>query len=282
MSERQARAEYRGYADEPVSWSALLAIYDAIFGEDAREQRSYPESLHNITVSWQDAGEVENRVGPLHDLQAAYESEQTARVTFSGFEAGKNCTFIYCPGSKPPTALVQLQARPDQLEPMLNAVRAAFPHERRVVFVSWSGSQGRAIAEALRDLLRTRLPPGAVPFVSTGIPPGADPYRTMLDENLLPADVALIIMNNDALESHWVTWEAAAGWARGSLVIPIFVDVRPGELKSPLAILRQGGRLNDRAWLDRAIVSVTDRLAHSPPMPLTDEEFTALIATASP
>jgi hypothetical protein len=132
------------------------------------------------------------------------------------------------------------------------------------------------IAEKLANILLYRVASGCEVFVSTGMAPGADPDKTMLDDNLVPSVELVIVMDEAATRSHWVTWEVASGWALRKLLIPVFVGVSASSVLSPLPKLVQGGRLDDRVWLDRAIASVVERVGRGSATPLTDDEFERL------
>jgi TIR domain len=164
---------------------------------------------------------------------------------------------------------------------LISPVVAAFPLQRSVLFISWSGSRSRRVAEALRDLIEPRMPPGGEVFFSpAGITPGKDPLKVMMDQNLLVADAHVVVVTREAAESHWVTWEVASSWARGKTVIPLFVGVEPHEVEGPLKHLVQGARLEDATELTRAIrelVSAVDGQADSP---LSAEEFASLTKAA--
>lgn len=142
---------------------------------------------------------------------------------------------------------------------------------RPIVFLSWSSPEGLAIAEQLKTILEPRLPEEATVFVSSTIKPGGDPLQAILHDHLLQASVLIVIMTNDATLSHWVTWEAAAAWARRSMVIPLFVGIQPKDVPGPLALLCQGGDIADIGFLNGAITEVIAHIGRG-----TVRELTAL------
>src|SRR5207248_1973966 len=96
------------------------------------------------------------------------------------------------------------------------------------------------------DILKERLPPGTETFVSDAITPGTNPYEEMLEKNLKLAEAIIPVLTKEAAESPWVIWETATVWALNGLTIPVFVDISPGQVRWPIAILRQGVHISDR------------------------------------
>jgi hypothetical protein len=41
---------YSGSAPEPVEWRVLEEIFDAIFGSDVRDLKSWPERMHHVAM----------------------------------------------------------------------------------------------------------------------------------------------------------------------------------------------------------------------------------------
>jgi TIR domain len=248
---------YQGAAPEPVSWEVLVDIFDAVFGHDVRDLRRWPESYHHVFARWQDASGVDHEAATLSEVQEVYSSYQTARITFSGWRGdGKPCMFEYWPGGEQVRARAAVQAAPDVIEAMIAPVRAAFPLQRVVVFVSWSGPRGKRFGEAIRAVIAPRLPPAGEVFLSTRMRPGSPPLREMLERSLLFTDAHIVVVTPGAAKSPWVTWETAASWARGKIVIPIFVGTRPRDVCGPLTLVAQGVDVDDEEQLAQAIHEV--------------------------
>jgi hypothetical protein len=156
------------------------------------------------------------------------------------------------------------------------ARRDVFNGQKRI-FISWSGSRGLAIARELKDVLDDRIGNDVEVFVSKpGILPGSNPYKVMLDENLLRADALLAVVTERSVGSAWLVWESASVWARGGLVVPVFVDVRPDDIPGPLTQLCQGGDLLDSEFLDGAVASIIGRVGRGSMVPVTGQEMDAL------
>jgi hypothetical protein len=62
----------------------------------------------------------------------------------------------------------------------------------------------------------------------------------MLEEQLLGAEVLVALCSQQSKTSPWLWWESSAVWARGGLVIPLFVDISPNELNGPITLVCQG------------------------------------------
>ncbi len=164
---------------------------------------------------------------------------------------------------------------------MIAPVRTAFPLTRRVVFLSWGGERSKLVADALRSVIEPRLPAGAEIFFSPQIRPGAAPLVEMLDKNLLGADVHVVVLTTESVQSPWVTWETASSWARGKAVIPVFVDISPGDVAGPLTLLAQGVYLDDLDAVGSAIGEILSAVDGDEHLLLTDDERGTLTRAAA-
>lgn len=287
MSEPQLSRNYRGYSPAPVSWEALLRIFNGLWGPEARSLKRFPEDLNNIYVRWSDADGAVHQVESLEDLNEAYTAERTATISFSGFMPDtRSCTFLYRPGADPPVAEVSLQAPRSLAEAMVNSVAAEFPNQRDIVFMSWSGDRARRIAERLSEILVSRLPKTTIVFLSSNIEPGSHPYDEMLMQHLRPCVALVSIWTQDGVENPaWMAWEASAAWARDALLIPVFAGVLADSVPGPLFVIRQGVHLDRRDELDRALVTLGRRLKTKEVESLSDADhasLTALLHMGSP
>jgi hypothetical protein len=272
----RASRSYRGTAPEPVEWSVLEEIFVAIFGHEARSLKTYPDTLQSVWARWVDANGDEHTASALSDVAEAYSRRETYLVTFSGrSERREMCSFEYWPGGEP-RARVIVQGPPEEVDAMIAPVRTAFPFQRSVLFISWSGPRGRRVAEVLRDLIAPRMPPAGEVFVSPDIPPGENPQKVMIDRNLSAADAHIAVVTRDAAESHWVTWEVASSSARQKTVIPLFVGVHPNEVEGPLTLLVQGAELDDTRQLTRALQELVSAVGGKVDSPLSAEDFASL------
>lgn len=278
----RASRSYRGTAPEPVEWSVLDGIFVAIFGDEARSLKTWPETLQTVQARWVVGDDVEHTATALSEVAEAYSRGEIAFVTFSGqSERGEWCWFGYWPVGGPPRAEVTVRGPPNEVDAMIEPVVAAFPLQRSVVFISWSRPRSRRVAEALRDVIQPRMPPGGEVFFSpAGIRPGENPLKVMMDQNLLVAHAHVAVVTREAAGSQWVTWEVAASWARRKTVIPLFVRIEPQEVEGPLKHLVQGARLEDASELTRAIEALVSAVGGRVDSPLSAEEFAALTKAA--
>ena len=233
-----ARRFYEGLRQGPLAWPEFEGIFDILCGPDSHRLPSWPETPRTFWATWEDANRVEHTAESLKEIEEAYRAEAPAVVTF-GFRGhdGKNVYFEYHPELG--LARVRVAGPPVDVDAMIKPVEEAFPLQRRVVFISWSGERAKEVAEGLRDILLSKMPRGGEVFLSTWLAPGTPPLEGILD-NLLATDAHLAVITADSAKSAWVTWETSASWARGKPVVPVFVGVRPEEVPGPLTLVAQG------------------------------------------
>jgi hypothetical protein len=103
------------------------------------------------------------------------------------------------------------------------------------VFLSWSGTQSRALAEQLRAWLPAVLQ-AVEPWMSTeDIDKGAR-WSSDIAVELQQAKVGIICVTRRNLNEPWIHFEAGAlsKALDQSFVIPYLLDVKPSDLKGPL------------------------------------------------
>jgi hypothetical protein len=273
----RASRSHSGTAPDPVEWSVLEEIFIAIFGREARSLQTSLQTLQSVQALWVLANGDEHTATTLSEVAEAYSREETYQVRFSGrSERLEWCSFEYWPGGERPRAAAIVRGPPDEVDDMIAPVIAAFPVQRSVLFISWSGPLGKRVAEALRDLIEPKMPPGGEVFFSPEIPAGENPLKVMLDKNLKVADAHVAVVTPDAVESHWVIWEVAASWARRKTLIPLFVRLDPTEVKGPLQRLVDGVKLDNATQLTRAIDQLVSAVGGKSGSPLSAEDFTSL------
>lgn len=106
------------------------------------------------------------------------------------------------------------------------------------VFISWSGTTSRLIAEALSDWL-PKVIQGVEPFVSAkDIDKGAN-WTVELARELETAEFGVICLAPDNLLSPWLNYEAGAiTRSVDSRVCPVLFGVQKDEVKPPMAQLQ--------------------------------------------
>jgi hypothetical protein len=273
---------YAGSASEPIPWQIVEGIFDMMFGSDRHHLPRYPQSLDSIWSDWAD-GAYKYQATHLSDVQEAYENHRTGNISFVGrLESGLKGSFHYQPGEPKPRAEVLVEGTEEEVERVLNAVRPAFPlpYEGALVFISWGGKLSLQVARVLRELLVSRFPASEVFLSESSIDPGDDPLRRILEEGVLKAEVLVAPLTREAASRPWVVWETACAWARGKLVVPIFVDVEPKDVPGPLAIKVQGVHLAKAEEINRALEVLAQRVGLPLPEPLSSVEHRTLIEAA--
>ncbi|HEY0557144.1 MAG TPA: toll/interleukin-1 receptor domain-containing protein, partial [Thermoanaerobaculia bacterium] len=104
------------------------------------------------------------------------------------------------------------------------------------IFVSFSGTRGRQLAEALKEwlpLISHRLRPW---LSSTNIRKGAE-WQEQIRLNLRAAGAALICLTPENILEPWILFEAGAlsmNFEEQRLVCPILLDLHSSQLSGPL------------------------------------------------
>ncbi len=107
------------------------------------------------------------------------------------------------------------------------------------IFISWSGSYSKGVAEVLRAWLPNVLQ-AAEPFLSiTDIQAGQD-FQSVLGENLAQSDFGIVCVTRENCASPWILFEAGAiaRTFERSNVCPYLVDISSDELPSPLSFFQ--------------------------------------------
>ncbi len=165
---------------------------------------------------------------------------------------------------------------------MSDANQAGETEEHRpIIFLSWGGRSSKEIARTIKPMFESRFPTFEVFFSEMSIDPGDDPSRRMLEEGLLKSRVLVALLTAEAADRAWVIWETAAAWARGQLVLPVFVDVEPSDVPGPLVSKAQGVHIANRDEMDRLFATVARRSLLAAPTILSDSEFEALSVVAA-
>ena len=111
------------------------------------------------------------------------------------------------------------------------------------VFISWSGTKGQKVADALHPWLR-RVLQFVEPLVSTRIEKGAQ-WNAVLARQLDESRAGIVCVTRESLNSRWLHYEAGAlskvvegegGDEQGTTaVLTYLVDVAPTDVEYPLA-----------------------------------------------
>ena len=150
-----------------------------------------------------------------------------------------------------------------------------------VIFLSWGGQSSESVASVLQTILQGHFPSAQVFFSRRSIAVGEDPLKRMFDEGLLEANALVAVLTKDSASRPWVVWETATVWAKGRLVVPMFVDVSPGGVPGPLAVKVQGVRISERDEVDRAVNRIAREIGLPENQSLTDEEWRRLMESVA-
>jgi hypothetical protein len=107
------------------------------------------------------------------------------------------------------------------------------------LFISWSGTQGRAIAEALRAWLPAVLQ-NVQPYFSPEDIRKGQRWALEIGAALQDSQLGLIVLTPDSLHTDWVQFEAGAlsKELNGARVIPLLYNLQPAQVTGPLAQFR--------------------------------------------
>lgn len=240
MAKTTVTRVYRGRAIEPISWDAILRIFDSLWGEEARSLPTFPQVLGGVYATWVDAEGIKHEAESLNELNESYQQKLTASIFLEGsISQGPNCNFKYWPARAEASFIVDASdaATADKL---VEVVKNEFPIIIKYVFISYETSEIN-LAIFIKDMIKKRLDPGISVFVAKrDIPPGSNPQKVMLEEQLLHAEALVALCSKQSKESPWLWWESSAVWARGGLVIPLFIDISPSDFNGPITLVCQG------------------------------------------
>lgn len=282
MAQTTVTRTYTGKTLTQVDWETLARIFDALWGDalwskKARSLPKYPNVVGGVHARWVDGQNAEHEAASLDEIKQAYERLETASITFSGLtETGQNRNFHYKPSKKEASVVVEAPD-PTTAEQIIKAVSKAFPLIERYVFISYDTTEYN-LASFIAKVVKKRMVPGTSVFVAKrDIGPGTNPLKVMLEERLLHAEALLALCSAQSKKSPWLWWESAAVWAKGGLVIPLFVDISPGKFNGPLTLVCQGRSLFDETELNAALASLVKKLCPDRQyQKLTKKEFAGL------
>lgn len=108
------------------------------------------------------------------------------------------------------------------------------------VFISWSKSPAREIAEALKELMEKIFPdPNISFFVSSADKGGThagDRFRSILDSNLETSNYGILILTKNNYSQPWIMFESGAlsKDSQISKIVPVFFNRDKNNLEEPL------------------------------------------------
>jgi hypothetical protein len=260
MAKSTITLSYSGRAEEPVEWEALLRIFDTIWGPEARSLPKYPKVIGAVHASWQDASRVEHEAESLDEVGQAYRQYETALISFRGsLDSGPRCFFKYWP-AKAEASIEVLAGGQTIADQCVAAVRKEFPLIAKYVFISYDTPEVK-LATHVATILEKRLAPGVSVFVAKrDIAPGTNPLKVMLEDQLLRAEALVALCSQRSKTSPWLSWESSAVWARGGLVVPLFINISPNEFNGPITLVCQGRDFFEVADLNSALLALVSKV----------------------
>jgi hypothetical protein len=146
------------------------------------------------------------------------------------------------------------------------------------IFISWSGPREQAVAEALQAAIPDLCVADVDIFVSSSsITKGANGLA-VIEAKLDDSAYGIVLVSRENQTAPWLNYEG--GWLASTLdrpVATICLDLRPGEVTSPLAP-RQATQFDDEKDMATLLRQVVD--AANPSM--NDRVFQTLLAQAWP
>ena len=132
------------------------------------------------------------------------------------------------------------------------------------IFISWAGQKSLAVAKSLYEWL-PHVIQTIEPLMSTADIDMGTRWDVVLADQLKQSQFGLVCLTSDNLESPWINFEAGSlSNALGvSYVVPILLDLRPVDLRGPLAQF-QVVRLHKEDV--KKLVQTVNQLSVEPPL----------------
>ena len=105
-----------------------------------------------------------------------------------------------------------------------------------VIFVSWSGSQSKAAAEAVKEFLESVIQAAEV-FVSSSDIAAGSRWNDEIIEKLRESGFGIVCLTKENLNAPWILFEAGAlsQMVDSIRVSPLLIGVEPSDLKAPMS-----------------------------------------------
>lgn len=125
------------------------------------------------------------------------------------------------------------------------------------IFVSWSGTSSRMVAEALSDWLQ-RVIQAVKPFYSPHIDKGAK-WSNEIDGALEDTRFGIICLTPDNLKSTWIHYEAGAlSKTKDASIWTFLLSLKPSDVKQPLGRFQH--TLAEKADVLKLLKSINTKL----------------------
>lgn len=135
------------------------------------------------------------------------------------------------------------------------------------IFISWSGTSSRMVAEALNDWLQ-RVIQAVKPFYSPDIDKGAK-WSNEIDSALEGTRFGIICLTPDNLNSNWVHYEAGAlSKTQDASIWTFLLDLKPSDVKQPLGRFQH--TLTEKSDMLKMLKSINKKLSEVGGEPLRE------------
>ena len=138
------------------------------------------------------------------------------------------------------------------------------------VFISWSGSQSKAIATVFSNWL-SQVIQAVEPWLSTEIQKGSR-WGTEVNESLQVLPVAIICLTRENLQAPWILFEAGAiSSHKEAFVCTLLHGIEPTDVKPPLSQFQHTSFEKDD--IKKLLESINRRIADAGGKSLTDQNL---------
>jgi hypothetical protein len=143
------------------------------------------------------------------------------------------------------------------------------------IFISWSGTQSRAIAQALNGWLRSVIQ-SAEPYMSADDNGAGERWSDTVNARLHESNFGILCLTPDNLDSRWLLFEAGAlGKSVGtSRVVPLLHGVRTTDVKPPLHQFMM--KETTKAGMHDVLRAINEGITPSLPDAVLDQTFDAM------
>ena len=250
MARKTFQLSYSGEAPKALAWDDLLAIFDELFGMEARSLAKFPSVLGGTWSGWYDARNVKHEADSLNEVRQAYDRKETAEIYFSS----GTTYFLYTPGSL--RALIKIQSESEnRAEQCLAIVRAYFPRvDRYDVFISYASADSAVAAELKNDFEQH----GWKCFMSEKDIEVSAKWQEKIRDALLQSERVLILITPRSIAKPWILMETGAAWVLDKPLIPALIQVAPAELAEPVSS-RQARVIETTAQRRDLVAELTQR-----------------------
>ncbi|TVM03366.1 MAG: hypothetical protein CV087_05730 [Candidatus Brocadia sp. WS118] len=237
----QITIEYQGFSKAILTPDQILGVFDALWGKSNRVLPRYPKVIGGVSAFWRGEDGASRHVSNIDQLLKAYTEKLTYDIHIQGSVNGSpRCNFSYIPAKRLGYINVMAPTR-ETAEQFLKFVKDMCPEqEKPIVFISYATSEV-PLAEFVRRILIRWTESRIDAFVAKrDIPSGDNPLKIMLEEKLKNARAVIPICSAKSKLSTWLWWEAAAVWAGGYKIHPLFTNISPKDFGAPLTLVSQG------------------------------------------